>query len=298
MAEKLAASIEISPKQAVESTDLPGLFPQGVRVYMTDIGADSIDSIVRGAARLRDMGYVAVPHFACRRVTSRQSLEERVQRLAEEADVRDVLVIGGGLDTPAGEFSSSLDVLETGLFDKHGINRIAIAGHPEGTPDFSDETAEEALRFKQDFANRSDAEMRIVTQFGFDPHGFIRWADSLRQSGIDLPVHLGVAGPAKLTTLVKYAMMCGVGASVQFIRKRAASVSTMIKGFDPEEVVEPIERHLNESAGTAIQQMHVFPFGGLKKSAEWLKRRGSWIDSQEYHDLPAMKRAAGRTHTS
>jgi len=276
MADKVAASIEISPNQARESPELPGLFPQGVRVYITDIGTDSTETITRGAARLNELGYIAVPHFASRRLTTRGALEERVKRLAEEAGVSDVLVIGGGLDTPAGEFTSSLEVLETGLFDKYGIRHIGVAGHPEGSPDFSEDTARETLRLKQAFAERSDAEMRIVTQFGFDAWRFIRWADGLKDNGIHLPVHLGAAGPAKLTTLVKYAMMCGVGESVRFIKKRAASVSTMIKGFEPDEVVEPIERHINESADTPVTQIHVFPFGGLKKSTEWLKKRGSW----------------------
>jgi methylenetetrahydrofolate reductase (NADPH) len=276
MAQKIAASIEVSPYQAAESTDLSAAIPAGTRVYMTDVGTDTTESIVKGAARLRDLGFVAVPHFASRRLTTRQALETRIRCLAEEAGVRDVLVIGGGLDQPAGEFTASMEVLETGLFDKYGIKHIGVAGHPEGTPDFSDETAREALRLKQAFAERSDAEMRIVTQFGFDPAGFIRWADGLKESGIDLPVHLGVAGPAKLTTLVKYAMMCGVGNSVNFIRRRAASVATMVKGFDPEEVVRPIEQHVNNSSRTAIRQVHVFPFGGVKKSAQWLRDRGSW----------------------
>lgn len=276
MADKVAASIEVSPYQATESADLPAFIPRGTRVYMTDIGTDTTDTIVRGAARLTDLGFIAVPHFASRRLTSHELLETRIQRLTEEANVGDVLVIGGGLDEPAGEFTSSMEVLETGLFDKYGIRRIGVAGHPEGTPDFSDEAAAEALRQKRAFAERTDAEMRIVTQFGFDAAGFIKWADELREAGIDLPIHLGVAGPAKLTTLVKYAMMCGVGNSVKFIRRRAASVATMVKGFDPEEVVEPIERHVNQSPQTSIEQIHVFAFGGVKKSANWLKSRGSW----------------------
>lgn len=278
MADKVAASIEISPYQAMESADLPGLIPRGVRVYMTDVGTDSTETIARGAARLNDLGLVAVPHFASRRLTSHEALETRIKRLTGEAGVRDVLVIGGGLDDPAGEFTSTMEVLETGLFDKYGIKHIGVAGHPEGSPDFSKDAAEEALRLKQAFAERTDAEMRIVTQFGFDAAGFIQWADGLSAAGIDLPVHLGVAGPAKLTTLVKYAIMCGVGNSVNFIKKRAASVATMVKGFDPEEVVEPIERHINEARHTPITQVHVFPFGGVKKSGQWLRKRGSWTD--------------------
>lgn len=276
MARKIPASIEISPKQAMESDDLPGLFPRGVRVYMTDVGTDTAQTISRGAARLNDLGYVAVPHFASRRLTTRAALETRIRMLAEEANVRDVLVIGGGLEKPAGEFTSTMDVLETGLLDKYGIKRIGVAGHPEGSPDFTKDIAQQALGLKQEFAKRTDAEMRIVTQFGFDAPGFIRWADGLKDAGIDLPVHLGVAGPAKVTTLVKYAVMCGVGASVQFIKRRATSIGTMVKGFDPEEIVKPIEEHASSSEQTPIDQIHVFAFGGIKKAAEWLKARGSW----------------------
>jgi methylenetetrahydrofolate reductase (NADPH) len=276
MADKIAASIEISPKQALQAEELPGLFPQGVRVYMTDVGTDSDEAIVAGAARIAELGYVAVPHFASRRLTTGEALETRVKMLAEEAGVTDVLVIGGGLDHPAGDFTSSMEVLETGFFDKYGIKQIGIAGHPEGSPDFSDETAHEALRLKKAFAERTGAEMRIVTQFGFDPGGFIRWAEELKRAGIDLPVHLGVAGPAKITTLVRFAVMCGVGASTRFIKKRASSIGTMVMGFDPEEVVAPIEDHVRKTGDAPIEQVHVFPFGGLKKSAEWLKERGSW----------------------
>ena len=88
------------------------------------------------------------------------------------AGVTDVLVIGGGADRLQGEIHSTMQVLETGLLDAHGITEIGVAGHPEGTPDFSDEVAEIALRLKKEFAERTGARMRIVTQFGFDPETF------------------------------------------------------------------------------------------------------------------------------
>ena len=276
MSEKIAASIEISPKQAVESEDLPGLFPADTRVYITDVGTDSAETITKGANRVREMGYRAVPHFASRRLGAKAALRDRVKMLAEEAGVVDVLVIGGGLETQAGDFGSSMEVLETGFFDEFGIKEMGVAGHPEGSPDFTDEVALQALKLKKAFAERTDANMRIVTQFGFDADGFINWADGLAAEGIDLPVHLGVSGPAKLTTLVKFAAMCGVGNSIQFLKKRAAAVTTLISGFDPEVVVKPIEKHALSNDQSPIKLIHVFPFGGMKKSAEWLKERGSW----------------------
>ncbi|QKV17345.1 methylenetetrahydrofolate reductase [Oricola thermophila] len=274
--EKIAASIEISPKQAIESPDLPGLFPAGIRVYITDIGSDTNDTLVAAARRVHDLGYKPVPHFASRRLTTKAALEERVKAMTEDAGVRDILVVGGGLEQPAGEFSSTMEVLETGFFDKYGITDIGVAGHPEGSPDFSEEVALEALRLKKSFGERTGARIRIVTQFGFDAEKFIAWAESLRDHGIDLPVHLGVAGPARITTLIKYAAMCGVGNSLDFFKKRTRSLATLATTHSPESIVGPIERHLLATPGSAIKQIHVFPFGGIKKSAEWLEERGTW----------------------
>lgn len=274
--DKIAASIEVAPRQAVESADLPGLFPKGTHVYVTDVGTDSTDTLVAAARRLRELGFEPVPHFASRRLTTRPALEERVRRMSEEAGVDNILVIGGGLERQAGDFSSTMEVLETGYFDKYGISSIGVAGHPEGSPDFSDEVAMAALRLKKSFAERSDAKLRIVTQFGFDARKFISWADGLKEHGIDLPVHLGVAGPAKITTLLKFAAMCGVGNSVSFLKKNALSLTTLATSHSPENVVGPIEEHVLSGAPTPVRQIHVFAFGGLKKTSEWLEDRGTW----------------------
>jgi methylenetetrahydrofolate reductase (NADPH) len=271
----IPASIEIVPKQALESAELPGLFPLGTRVYITDIGTDTVEDLTAAAKRVGELGYTPVPHFACRRVTTRQSLEERVKRAAEEAGVTDVLVIGGGLDKPAGEFTSAMDVLNTGVFERNGIKAMGVAGHPEGSPDFPEHSAVQALRDKQAFAERTGIDVRIVTQFGFDPTRFVAWADTLRAEGIDLPVHLGVAGPAKFPTLIKYAAMCGVGNSIDFLKRNALSLTALAVGHNPEEVVGPIEAS-SQRPNSPITQIHVFPFGGLKKSTEWLIKRESW----------------------
>jgi methylenetetrahydrofolate reductase (NADPH) len=210
MTNHIAASIEISPKQAEESQDLVGLFPAGTRVYITDVGTDSAETITAGAKRVAELGYRAVPHFASRRLTSKMALRERIAMLTGEAGVTDVLIIGGGLEKQAGDFGSSMEVLETGFFDEFGVTHMGVAGHPEGSPDFNSDVAMQALQLKKAFAERTDAQMRVVTQFGFDADGFINWAESLKGNDVDLPVHLGVAGPAKLTTLIKFAAMCGV----------------------------------------------------------------------------------------
>ena len=137
----IPASIEVAPKQAIESADLPGLFPAGTWVYITDIGSDPSPVLAKAARRVRDLGYEPVPHFASRRLTTRHALEERIKAMAGEAGVTNVLVIGGGLEKPAGDFTSTMEVLETGFFDAYGITDIGIAGHPEGSPDFNEAVA-------------------------------------------------------------------------------------------------------------------------------------------------------------
>ena len=136
----------------------------------------------------------------------------------------------------------------------------------------------EALHQKQDFAEKTGLNLRIVTQFGFDAAKFIDWTQDLQAAGITLPVHLGVAGPAKVATLIKFAAMCGVGNSLSFLKKRGGAMATMVKGFDPNDIVDPIEVHWLQSETTLIKQIHVFPFGGVKKSTAWLTQRGSWAD--------------------
>ena len=128
---KIPASIEIAPKQGIESDILPGRFPAGTRVYITDVGTDSPETLSAAAKRVRELGYEPVPHFASRRITSSAVLRERLALMTKEAGVKDILVIGGGLEKQAGEFSSTMEVLETGLFEEYGITDIGIAGHPE-----------------------------------------------------------------------------------------------------------------------------------------------------------------------
>ena len=278
---RIAASIEISPKHALEHPDLRDFIPAGTRVYITDVGTHSTAEMAAGCERLERLGLTAVPHIAARRLSSVSELEDKVKRYAA-AGVTDVLVVGGSPDRRAGDVHSTMQVLETGLLDAHGITHIGVAGHPEGTPDFTEEVAAEALRLKKAFAERTGARMRLVTQFGFDPETFIGWADGLAETGIDLPVHLGVAGPAKVMTLLKYAAMCGVGNSINFLKKRAAAVTALAASHSPEGMVGPIEEHVMNASRTAIRGVHVFPFGGVQKSAEWLIERGSWKTNVEH----------------
>ena len=273
---RIPASIEASPRHVLDGKLAAVSMPAGTRVYITDVGVDPLADYVEAARLTTQMGYAAVPHVPVRRIESQAALDDRLARLTGEAGVGDVLVIAGEADETMGPYEESLQALRTGLFDRHGIAEIGIAGHPEGNVAYRDVDPSGVLQAKADFAEASDATFRIVTQFGFDGEAFTRWARAVAASGIDLPIHLGVAGPAKIMTLIKFAAMCGVGNSLNFLKKRASAITTLATSHSPEEVVEPIERAWAAEEGTNIAGIHVFPFGGLASSAQWLTERGSF----------------------
>jgi len=272
---RLAASTEMSPKQVVEKTELLANIPAGTQVYVTDLGNASEDTIVEAARTLTDRNLVAVPHMAARRYPSKEAFERRITRLTQEGGATEVLAIAGEAEK-AGPLTSSVALLESGLFDKLGIKKIAVAGHPEGAPDIQPEVIKSFLLRKHELAAQSDAEFRIVTQFGFDPHRVSLWLDELREWGNTFPVHIGVAGPAKMTTLLKYAAFAGVENSLNFLKKRGGAVVSMLSGYDPNTMVEPLETRVTSQPGTQLEQIHVYPFGGIQKTADWLHGRGSW----------------------
>lgn len=273
----LLASIEILPRQIPSRYQLALWLPAGTRVYLADIGGPGSDAeMLVAAQRVREIGCIPVPHLAARRISSQQALETRLGQLAEQAGVDDVLVVGGGIARPLGPYASAMDLLETGLFDRFGIKDIAVAGHPEGSPDFTETFAIDALRQKQNFADRTGARLRIVTQFGFAPARVVAWAEALAKIGVDAPVHVGVAGPAKVATLIKYARLCGVGNSLSMLQISAGNLLSLTTGYSPEAFVTPIEEQLSAPARPVIAQMHIFPFGGLEQASSWLRRRGSW----------------------
>ena len=277
MDDRIDASMEVSAKHVHDGKLTDGLLPSGTRVYVTDVGVDPVESITLACRAIADMGYRAVPHIPARRIESLEALDARLGALRNEAGVDDLLVIAGEADRTMGPFDESMDVLRSGLVERHGFADVAVGGHPEGNPAYGGRVVMDVLREKVAAARDCGARARITTQFGFDGEAFAAWARAVSDAGIDAPIHLGVAGPAKVTTLVKYAAMCGVGNSLGFFKKRTSAIAHLATRHSPEDVVKPIEAAWTRGEGN-IAQLHVFPFGGLAASADWLRERGSFRD--------------------
>ena len=272
-------SIEVMPRTAAKIEDFRAILPEGTRVYVAHIEGTPIEDMVGTARRLHQEGFDVMPHLPARGITGKVELEEWLKRYQEEAGVRQALLLGGGYASPVGEFASSIDMIETGLFDKMGFTRLHIAGHPEGNKDIdkdgSSRIVDEALMWKQDFASRTDAAVAIATQFAFDAKSVTDWAERIQAMGVTIPIHVGVAGPTKLQTLIKFAIACGVGPSLKVLQKRAMDLSKLLVPYEPTEVVAGLAHYKAKNPNSLIEQIHVFPLGGINPSAEWMNKHGS-----------------------
>ena len=271
-------SIEVMPRTAEKVDDFKTLLPAGTRVYIAHIEGTPIDDMVTTARRLAADGFEVMPHFPARIIADKVMLGDWIARYQGEAGVDQALLLAGGVKQPVGEFHSSMQLLETDLFDKAGFKRLHMAGHPEGNrdidPDGSMKNVMQALEWKQEYYERSGMEMALATQFAFDAKPIIKWADDLAKAGITIPVHIGIAGPAKLQTLIRFAIACGVGPSLKVLQKRAMDVTKLLLPYQPNDVIAELAAHKAANPEFNIANVHFFPLGGIKTNATWAIEHG------------------------
>ena len=271
-------SIEVMPRTAEKIENFRDILPKNTRVYIAHIEGTPIEDMVATAKRLAEEGFPTRPHFPARIIKDKATLNEWISRYQGEAGVNQALILAGGVSKPHGEYESSMDLLKTGLFDKENFKNIHIAGHPEGNkdidPDGSTNNVDSALNWKQNFKNATDAKMAIATQFAFEAGPIIEWANSIKNANIDIPIHIGIAGPAKLQTLIKFAIACGVGPSLKILQKRATDVTKLLLPYEPIDVLSQLANHKENNPDFNISNVHFFPLGGIKTNAKWVTENG------------------------
>lgn len=269
-------SIEVMPRTAEKVEDFRAILPKGTRVYIAHIDGTPIEDMVATARRINAQGFDVMPHFPARIIKDKTTLKDWVARYQGEANVRQALLLAGGLAQPVGDYHSSMQLIESGAFD--GFERLNVAGHPEGNrdidPDGSDRAVMEAARWKSAFAERTDAKIAMATQFCFEAGPVIAWVNRLKAEGVTLPVHIGVAGPAKLQTLIKFAIACGVGPSLKVLQKRAMDVTKLLLPYEPTDFLTELAAHKAANPDFGIEQVHFFPLGGIKTNAQWVTDNG------------------------
>ena len=268
-------SIEVMPRTAAKIESFNDILPKNTRIYIAHIEGVPIQEMISTAKRIQSEGFAVIPHFPARIIENKVTLEDWIKAYQDEANIDQALILAGGVDKPQGIFESSMQLVETELFSKYNFKNLYFAGHPEGNkdidPDGTEKNVNDALIWKQKLNERTDINLALTTQFCFDSKPVIKWANELNKNGINIPIHIGVAGPAKLQTLIKFSIACGVGASLKVLHKRAKDIKKLLLPFEPNDFLETLALHKENNPDFNITNIHFFPLGGIKTTSNWIK---------------------------
>ena len=264
-------SIETTVRESQRIERYSDIVPRGTKLYIAHVPGTSPEDTVALAGRLRKEGMEPVPHIVARRIESLAALDSQLGQLVGQAGVSQVLVVAGDIDAAVGELDSGLQILASGLLEKHGIRKIGVAGHPEGHRAVSAPVLKEALAKKNEYAQRTGADVYVVTQFAFAAEPFIAWEDAIKDVN-HLPYTAGLPGLATIKTLLKYALDCGVGPSLSAVSKHAANLTKLLTVQTPDDLLVALAMHKARNPQSPLSGIHFFPFGGLKRTADWVQK--------------------------
>lgn len=264
------SSIETTPPEAAKLGSFRNLLRPDMRVNIAYLPKAAFTDTIDTAKQLRGDGLNPVPHLPARAFPSETAVVETLHRLSDAAGVTDVLVIAGDLAKPKGPFNDAMSLLESGLFQQFGIKRVSVAGHPEGSPAISATALRHALNRKNAFAESTSLEVSMTTQFCLDPAPLTAWERAVREDGNRLPIDVGLAGASTLKSLLKFAKLCGVGASRRALARNTKKLVRLSAVSYPDRLLTAIARQMLSDPDCLFRRPHFFPFGGLERTARWL----------------------------
>jgi len=268
-------SVEVTTRDQDSLSFAEASLPRGTPVFVASLIRDPADRLVAAAVRLRRAGLEPVPHVVARNIENRPALEDLIARLAGEAGVRRALVLGGDRDKPAGEFDSSRQLVETGVFARRDFQQLLFACYPEGHRRIPDAVLDEARSSKIGAARAQGLGVGLVSQFCFDAAPVIALAHRIQSQGETVPLYVGVAGPTEHARLVKYALICGVGPSLRALTQRQGLAKNMLAGETPEGILAGIAAAVSPNPSLGIAGVHFFTFGSLAATYKWIEMHNS-----------------------
>jgi methylenetetrahydrofolate reductase (NADPH) len=264
------ASIEMTCKDTGDLAEAATLVPKGTDIFIALFPNQTWDDLTAAAKAVQEAGFNAVPHVPCRRIKDAAEVADIARKLAQVAGAKKMLLIAGDMPKPEGAFDSTIGVLETGHFAKAGIKTFYMAGHPEGHPHMTADQQRSFEARKVALSKEQGFELKFTTQVCFESEPIIAWEKVMRANGITNAIRPGLGGPASIKTLLRYAKICGAGASIRALTSGKASlVASLLKDSGPEEVVTQLSAS-NGSAATSFESVHLFAFGGFLKTTKWV----------------------------
>ena len=265
-------SVEVTAHDTRSIDTVIDIARPGTEVFIANLANEKSGTVVEAARKLSRNELVPVPHIVARNTASTGELEQLLAALRTEAGVNRALILGGDRENSAGNLHSALDIIETGLLQKHGITAVALACYAESHPRIPEDVLWQALHDKLRAAKQAGLETLLVSQFLFDPQPLIRFARVLREKGIDAPLRVGIAGPAERTKLIRYALRCGVGASLRVLRSRGDLARNILAGETPDDLLSTVAEANASDPSLRITGTHFFTFGDPASSIHWVEQ--------------------------
>lgn len=261
-------SLEMTAKEIKGITEAAPLIRPITQVAITFLPGEELEQRIEAAVLVRELGFEPIAHLSARRIESAEQLDWYLGELAAKAQVKRVFIIAGDPPEPEGPYSDSLQIIESGLLEKHGIEIVGVGGHPEGHPNVSKADLWVWMEKKIAAVRAHGMIPLVVTQFAFDDDAIVAWLEEMRTRGIDVPVRLGVPGPAGIKRLLGFAKRCGVGASASVMKKYGVSITNLLGNAGPDKLVDSLKEKLDERHGRV--RLHFYPFGALTPTSEWI----------------------------
>jgi methylenetetrahydrofolate reductase (NADPH) len=266
-------SLEMGADTPDDARRVAELLPTGTPVYVNHLPSRDLEHSLPALVALRQAGLEPVPHIAARRVASREQVQSFLQGAVKTAGVGKVLLIGGDVADTAGPYQDAAALLRESLLADCGIQQVGLAGYPEGHPRIATASLRAALDEKLVLAREQGLAAYAVTQFSFSPHRIAEYCADLARRAPDVPVYVGLAGPASPVALLRYAQRCGVGASLRALQSQGMGAVRLVTHADPSELLVALARHCRSGGATNVVGVHLYSFGGVARTARWMNER-------------------------
>jgi methylenetetrahydrofolate reductase (NADH) len=253
---------EVLPTEDVEELVL-GHVPQDVTITITASPRRGIEATVSLAERLAARGYQVVPHISARLIKDQAHLKEVLERVVALGRA-DAFVVAGDAKEPAGEFPDSVALLEAIQAQPHGLREIGITGYPERHSFIEDDLTIQAMWDKRRIATY------IVSNLCFDPRIVKKWVARVRRRGVQLPIHIGLAGVADPAKLLRVSTRIGLADSARFLRGHSNWFMRMVQpgGYDPERFATGLLPDL-AVPDRKVAGLHFFTFNEIQATERW-----------------------------
>lgn len=264
------ASIEITVHDIAHLQECRGVLPPGKTLFVSHLPKQQWHETEAACRTVRAAGFRPVPHVPVRLLPDAATVDRVLGGYVDAAQVDEVLLISGDYRQALGPYTEVLQVMRSGVLQRHGMRRVTVAGHPEGHPSVRPADIRRAELDKARMAQQAGLELTLLTQFFFEQTPFLDWVRELRSAGVQARLVGGLAGPTKLSSLIKFALRCGAGASMRVLTARPAAFTKLLGDHGPEGVLRGLAQAQCEKSSD-FAGVHLFCFGGFVRTCRWLQ---------------------------